>query len=163
VLGFLRALAALPAGLWLGAILLLVAYVLWRFVVRRRAMRALDVPRLPVAELRAGMQSAAPPLVIDVRGAMQQMIEQRIPGAISIALEELERFPLEQLAGRGAVLYCTCPNEASAAAGVRILRARGHANARALRGGLAAWIEAGYETDARAAPRLQAILPAASS
>jgi membrane protein DedA with SNARE-associated domain/rhodanese-related sulfurtransferase len=148
IIAILKALAALPAGLWLGTALLIVGYVLWRLVVRRRAMKALGVPRLTVAALRSAMQSSEPPVLIDVRGnTMQQILAQRIPGAISLALAELETYPLEQLAGRAAVLYCTCPNEASAAAGVRILQSRGHADARALSGGLNAWIASGYEVE----------------
>jgi 3-mercaptopyruvate sulfurtransferase SseA len=45
------------------------------------------------------------------------------------------------------VLYCACPNEASAAAGARSLRERGHADAHALLGGIDAWIAAGYEIE----------------
>jgi len=148
LLAILRALAVVPAGAWLATGLIFVGYVVWRVIVRRRARKALAVPRISAAELRLAMQSAEPPVVIDVRGTtMQQMLAQRIPGALSLALPELETYPLEELRGRRAVLYCTCPHEASAAAGVRILQSRGHANAQALLGGLAAWIEAGYEIE----------------
>jgi membrane protein DedA with SNARE-associated domain/rhodanese-related sulfurtransferase len=144
----LRALATLPAGLWLSLAALVAGYIAWRFVQRRRAALALDVARLPVAELHAALQSARPPLVIDVRGgAMRQILAQRIPGAIVVALDELERYPVETVTARDVVLYCSCPNEASAAAGVRALQARGHANAKALRGGLNGWIQAGHKVE----------------
>jgi rhodanese-related sulfurtransferase len=56
---------------------------------------------------------------------------------------ELKLYPVEKFAGRDTVLYCSCPNDASArAAGVRILRSRGHVNPKALRGGLDAWTQA---------------------
>ena len=142
-----NALGALPAGIWLAAAVLIVGTVLWRFTVRRRAAKALEVARLSVADLRAALQSRERPVLIDVRGStMQQILAQRIPGALSLTLEELEAYPLEAL-GASAVLYCTCPNEASAAAGARILRSRGHADAKALRGGLNAWMQAGYEIE----------------
>jgi membrane protein DedA with SNARE-associated domain/rhodanese-related sulfurtransferase len=142
-----KALAMVPAGIWLAAGLLLAGTVLWRLRARRRAAKALEVPRLPVAELRSVLQSTKAPVVIDVRGnTMQQLRAQRIPGAIALSLQDLERYPLEPLA-RGAVLYCSCPNEASAAAGVRVLQARGHYNAQALLGGLDAWVDAGYEIE----------------
>lgn len=144
----IKTLAVLPAGIWLAAGAVVLGSILWRLAVRRRARRALDVPRLPVAELRAAMQSAEVPVVIDVRGdTMQQILAQRIPGAVSLGLEDLEQFPLERIDGREVVLYCACPHEASAAAGAKILRSRGHANAHALRGGLAAWLAAGYEVE----------------
>jgi membrane protein DedA with SNARE-associated domain/rhodanese-related sulfurtransferase len=147
IIASLKALTMIPAGIWLAAGLLLAGTVLWRLRARRRAAKALEVPRLPVAELRSVLQSTKAPVVVDVRGStMQQLLGQRIPGAMTLSLDELERYPLEQLA-RGVVLYCSCPNEASAAAGVRILQARGHFDARALLGGLNAWIDAGYEIE----------------
>src|SRR5213075_1526708 len=107
--------------------------------------RALEVPRISPEALRLAMQSDKRPVVIDVRGTtMQQVQAQRIPGALSLTLEALESHPLP--AG-GVVLYCNCPNEASAAAGVRILQSRGYSEAQALRGGLEAWIKAGYEIE----------------
>ena len=42
---------------------------------------------------------------------------------------------------REVVLYCNCPNEVSALRGVRILADHGHHRARALHGGLDAWLE----------------------
>ena len=145
VIALAQALAMVPAGIWLAAAILVAGYVAWRVMVRHRARKALAVPRISPTELRLAMQSAAPPVVIDVRSAtMQQILAQRIPGALPLTLEALETHPLP--AGR-VVLYCTCPNEASAAAGVRILQSRGHFAAQALRGGLAAWIDAGYEVE----------------
>jgi 3-mercaptopyruvate sulfurtransferase SseA len=41
------------------------------------------------------------------------------------------------------VVYCRCPNEASAAQVVRLLRERGFKRVRPLAGGLDAWVEAG--------------------
>jgi membrane protein DedA with SNARE-associated domain/rhodanese-related sulfurtransferase len=149
VIGLLKALATLPAGLWLGGAALLVSYVAWRFMLRRRA--ALDVPKLPPAQLLGVLQSPKPPVVIDVRGeTMRQIQAERIPGAIALSLDELRHYPIENFAGRDTVLYCSCPNDASAAAGVRILRSRGQLNPKALRGGLDAWTQAGYAVESAA-------------
>jgi membrane protein DedA with SNARE-associated domain/rhodanese-related sulfurtransferase len=149
VLGLLKALATVPAGLWLGGAMLLIGYIAWRFMHRRRA--ALDVPKLPPAQLLGVLQSPKPPVVIDVRGkTLQQMQAGRIPGAIALSLDELKRYPIENFAGRDTVLYCSCPNDASAAAGVRILRSRGQLNPKALRGGLDAWTQAGYAVESAA-------------
>ena len=57
--------------------------------------------------------------------------------------------------GRRVVLYCACPEEASAAMGALVLQGRGHLDARALQGGIEAWIAAGYaSTLARRAPHV---------
>ena len=135
-------LAAVPAGAWLAAAIVIAGTIAWRLRARRRAGQALEVPRIRVDELRVALQSETPPVVIDVRGAAMRQVEgQRIPGALTLSLEALES---ELLPARPLVLYCNCPNEASAAAGVRILKARGYADSRALQGGLAAWIAARY-------------------
>jgi rhodanese-related sulfurtransferase len=63
----------------------------------------------------------------------------RIPGALATDLGALNRHPLIALEGREVILYCSCPNEASAAAGALILQRRGHTRVRVLLGGLEAW------------------------
>jgi 3-mercaptopyruvate sulfurtransferase SseA len=73
---------------------------------------------------------------------------RRLPGALTLTLRDLESFPLHGFSERQVVLYCACPNEASAAAGALVLHKRGYAKAKALRGGLEAWIAAGHEVEA---------------
>jgi membrane protein DedA with SNARE-associated domain/rhodanese-related sulfurtransferase len=140
--------ARVPNGAWLGAVAIVLAYALWRLVGRRRGARALKVPRISVPELRSALALPDPPVVVDVRGSTMQKVEtRRIPGALTLVLSELESFPLHGLSGREVVLYCACPNEASAAAGALVLRKRGYAAAKALRGGIEAWIAAGYQVE----------------
>jgi membrane protein DedA with SNARE-associated domain len=45
------------------------------------------------------------------------------------------------------VLYCTCPNEASAAQVAKLLMDRGYRRVRPLQGGLDAWVAAGYRIE----------------
>jgi len=138
-----------PYGAWAGAVGIIAAYVLWRVVVRRRGARALKIPRISVPELRAALDLPEPPVVVDVRGSTMQQVEaRRVPGALTLTLRDLESFPLHGFSERQVVLYCACPNEASAAAGALLLHKRGYAKTKALRGGLEAWIAAGYEVEA---------------
>jgi membrane protein DedA with SNARE-associated domain/rhodanese-related sulfurtransferase len=148
VMALVQAITEAPAGMWAALVGLVALYVLWRYLVRQRARRALQVPRLSVAQLREAMQSPTPPIVVDVRGStMQQVDARRIPRALTLALKDLESYRPEDFSERKVVLYCACPNEASAAAGARILRERGHTDAHALLGGIDAWIAAGYEIE----------------
>jgi membrane protein DedA with SNARE-associated domain/rhodanese-related sulfurtransferase len=125
------------------------AYVAWRWVQRRRARRMDAVERVTVEELRAALRTGRPPVVFDVRGPTMQRVERRrIPGAHAVDLDALRRVAVAEWADREIVLYCACPNEASAAAGALILHRRGHTRARALRGGLEGWIAAGHDTAA---------------
>jgi membrane protein DedA with SNARE-associated domain/rhodanese-related sulfurtransferase len=126
-----------------GVVLVLVAaYVGWRWR-RRIAARALEVPRISVGELRQSLRATPPPAVFDVRGeTMRQADPRRIPGALPATLRNVH----EAVAGQGKddeiVVYCACPNDASAAAAVRILKQAGYSRVRALRGGLDAWFAA---------------------
>jgi rhodanese-related sulfurtransferase len=148
VMALMRAITELPAGTWAAVLALAAVYVLWRYLARQRARRSLEVPRLSVAQLREAMNSPTPPIVIDVRGStMQQVDARRIPRALSVTLKDLEAYRPEDFSGRSLVFYCACPNEASAAAGARILRERGHADAYALLGGIDAWVAAGHEVE----------------
>jgi rhodanese-related sulfurtransferase len=53
---------------------------------------------------------------------------------------------------RDIVVYCTCPNEASAARVAKILINHGFKKVRPLHGGLDAWVAAGHPLDTPAAP-----------
>lgn len=140
-------------------IVLLAAYIAWRWVQRLRAARRLEMPRITVPELKALMDRGSAPVVIDVRGASTRQLDaRRIPTAITIDLDALPDLPRE----REIVLYCNCPSEASAAHVARLLHERGYKRARPLRDGLDGWIEAGYLVEADERPA-RAVVPALSS
>ena len=106
------------------------------------------MPRVEVQALKSELASQAPPLVIYVRADDAKVLDgPRIPGAWLHSLKRLRGMPLEELAGRPVVLYCACPEEASAAMGALVLQGRGHLDARALKGGIDAWVAAGFETE----------------
>jgi membrane protein DedA with SNARE-associated domain/rhodanese-related sulfurtransferase len=137
------------AGLGGAALLLLLgllaAYIAYKWWERHRFQRALDMARITVAELYAHLQSGASPVVLDVRSTTAQELQrQRIPGARHLPLREINAHIAQLPHDRDIILYCTCPNEASAAEAARILMSRGFHRVRPLRGGLDAWIAAGY-------------------
>ena len=99
------------------------------------------------------MAQGRDPLVIDVRSdAGMQVDARRIPGAISVQLRDIDAKAPELSPDREIVLYCNCPNEASAARAAGMLVARGLARARPLAGGLDAWVASGRPTDAVTMP-----------
>jgi len=59
---------------------------------------------------------------------------------------------------RDIVLYCNCPNEASAATAARLLASHGFTRVRPLAGGLEAWIDAGHSFDEH--PQVVQVVPA---
>ena len=134
-------------------VLLLAAYVAYRWWERRRFLAALDMARITVGELRQQMDAGAAPVIVDVRSPTAQTLERhRIPGAVNVPVQDAARHLSELPRDREIILYCTCPNEASAAKVARLLMNAGFRRVRPLKGGLEAWIEAGYSVEAFSLP-----------
>ena len=130
---------------------LLAAFIAYKWYDRWRFMRALRLARITVDELRGLMEDGAAPVVVDVRSASVRQLDGRyIPGALAMDLREVPERRRELPAEREIVFYCTCPNEASAAAAARQLMAMGYARVRPLLGGLDEWVAAGYDVERRA-------------
>lgn len=136
----------------LGVLLLL--YIGWRWW-RRRIALAIGIPRIDVDELRALIDAGEPIHLIDVRGRNASQLDQRrIPGATVMHLDEIEAGKFAAERDRQIIVYCSCPNEASAAKAVRLLHGHGYLRARPLRGGLDAWMAADHPTTDAAQPQV---------
>jgi membrane protein DedA with SNARE-associated domain/rhodanese-related sulfurtransferase len=159
--------ALLPHALQLGGaavvvlLVLLGCYVGWKWWERRRFYIALNMARISVAELHEQLAGGAGPVIVDVRSPTAQLLElRRIPGALHLPAREVGLHLAKLPRDRDIVLYCTCPNEASAAEAARLLMNLGYQRVRPLLGGLDAWIEAGYAIETRAVPVGSAPQPA---
>jgi membrane protein DedA with SNARE-associated domain/rhodanese-related sulfurtransferase len=130
-------------------LLLLAVYVAVKWWERRRFYAALAMARISVEELRQQMDRGFAPVIVDVRSPTAQTLEQRrIPGAVHIPVQDAARHLTGLPRDRDIILYCNCPNEASAARVARVLMDNGFQRVRPLEGGLDAWIEAGYSVEA---------------
>ena len=120
------------------------ALVAWRWWRRRRFRREVALPRIGVDELRALIRDRRAPLIVDVRTPVGVQVDpRRIPGAILLPLEDIERAAPTLPRNREIVLYCACPNEASSARAALVLVRKGFAHVRPLAGGLEAWVAGG--------------------
>jgi membrane protein DedA with SNARE-associated domain/rhodanese-related sulfurtransferase len=129
-------------------VILLAAFVGWKWVQRRRFYRSLRMARVSVDELKRLIDGGASPVVFDVRTATaRQRDPQRIPGAIVFELSQVDAAVAELPGEREVILYCNCPSEASAARIARLLMDRGVRSVRPLAGGLQAWLDAGFKAD----------------
>ena len=129
-------------------LVLLGAYIAFKWWERRRFYALLDMARINVDELRERMQGESLPVIVDVRSATTVGLERRrIPGALQVPVQEVERQARSLPRDREIILYCTCPNEASAAQAAKLLLRQGFLQVRPLRGGLDAWIAAGYAVE----------------
>ncbi|MEA3197452.1 MAG: hypothetical protein QOF32_1504 [Gammaproteobacteria bacterium] len=132
-----------------GVLLLLAAYIAYKWWERRRFYKMLRMARIDVAELYELIQAGASPVIVDVRSVTARELEPRwIPGALHVPLQDVARQLKELPRDRDIILYCTCPSEASAARVAKILMNHGFKRVRPLRGGLDAWVAAGYAVTA---------------
>ena len=137
-------LAALGGRALLVIVVLLALYVAYRAWDRWRFLRSLRTARVSVDELYEMMNRGDDPLVLDVRSRTHRELDgRRIPGARPVDLDDLERTLAEIPRDRDVVVYCACPNEATAVTVAMLLRDRGIRRVRPLAGGIDAWVAAG--------------------
>ena len=101
---------ALRWGGWLVAVLAgsLAAYVLWKFIQRRRFLRRLRIARITPQELMDKLTARETISIVDLRQPMDiEAFPQMIPGALRIAMEEIEERHGEIPRDRDVVLYCS--------------------------------------------------------
>ena len=110
---------------------------------RKIFIRQLHMDRITVDQLIELVDGGRDPLILDVRPAEVRNQEGMIPGALpahpadaGVALQGYSRE-------RDVVVYCSCPNEASAAVACLHLRRAGFHKIRPLLGGTDAWVKAG--------------------
>jgi membrane protein DedA with SNARE-associated domain/rhodanese-related sulfurtransferase len=123
--------------------LLLAAFVAWRYRERRIARQLEDIEHVEVAALREALAVGARLMVVDLRSAETRKIDDRaVPGAIGITYGELDDRLAELQAARELVVFCDCPNDETAIAAARLLAKAGLPRVRVLAGGIAAWAAA---------------------
>jgi membrane protein DedA with SNARE-associated domain/rhodanese-related sulfurtransferase len=126
----------------------LLAYIAYKWYLRRQFYATLRMARIDVAELYQLIEAGASPLIVDVRSATAHSVDPRaIPGALRIPVANIKEHLAQLPRERDIVLYCTCPNEASAAQVAKLLLEQGFRRVRPLHGGLDAWIAAGYRAE----------------
>jgi rhodanese-related sulfurtransferase len=110
-------------------------------------LKDLRMARITVAELDQLLKSGNPPTVIDVRMGVAQQTG-RIPGAMVMSVDDdLSALVINPETNSEVIIYCACPNEASAARLAKKLMQRGYTRVRPLTGGIDAWLAAGYSVE----------------
>jgi membrane protein DedA with SNARE-associated domain/rhodanese-related sulfurtransferase len=142
------------AGRW-GLVALasaLLLYIVVKALQRYQLIRTLRMARVTVETLHDMIVRDERPLIVDVRSPTSQK-RGRIPGAVWIDShafdESIRAGGLMDRSADEIIVYCACPNEASAAAVAKRLMRAGFTRVRPLAGGIDAWVEKGYriETD----------------
>lgn len=129
--------------------LLLVAialFVLFKWWQRQRFMAQIRMSRISVDELLSMLDSGSSTVILDVRSPERRAASGWIPGSINVRdISELQLQPGEEV-----IVYCDCPNDASAAVVANKLREQGFKRVRPLAGGLEAWQASGRPVDRHA-------------
>ncbi|NIF54273.1 VTT domain-containing protein [Burkholderia sp. Ax-1724] len=132
------------------------AYLLYRLYARdrgRRLARAASLqaslqssmqPARPAPKIARGWRRMAPSQVFDARpGAPLLDSTHGIPGALALDPHSPEQLD-GALRAHDMVIYCICPDSATALDVSQRMRSNGYTRIRALRGGLDAWQRRGF-------------------
>lgn len=135
----LRVLGDIGAAALVVVASLLALFILFKFVERQRFYKSLRMKRISVEELKQLIEIGAGPVLFDVRSVMAQALDQPIPGA-----RLMTDYPRQQLLHDvdkdvPLIVYCSCPNDASAVLVSKELIALGFNRVQPLKGGLEAW------------------------
>jgi len=134
-------------SLIIGLAVLYVAYKYWQ---RRSLLRELRMARITVAELRQMLEAGENPVILDLRSKAElQRDPSVIQGAIHLVLDEIEARRHEFPHDRDIIVYCSCPNEATAAKVALLLQRHGFTRVRPLLGGIDAWREGNHPMEVR--------------
>ncbi|HZZ09724.1 MAG TPA: VTT domain-containing protein [Paraburkholderia sp.] len=158
LIAFVRSRGGTVVDILVGAAL---AYLAYRMVQRRRARLRFAAMRAETARLgsnapggqdgsNAGWHRTAPPRVLDARPQAHSQAPLRgIPGARAVDPHSPEQIDGALLA-YDMVIYCICPDSATAVDITQHMRRNGYTRIRALRGGLDAWQRRGFPVEPHA-------------
>lgn len=131
-------------ALLLAALVLFIAAKWWQ---RYRLIQELRMTRITVLELEQLIGSGSAPTILDVRSAGSRERDGSIPGATAWSMQADAVNPEGLSQEAEVVVYCACPNEASAARVAQQLRRAGFGRVRPLHGGIDAWVAAGLPVE----------------
>ena len=133
-----------------GVMIVIAGFVVWiifKWLRRFQFIRQLRMDRVSVDELREMMENKAVQALVDVRSAITQAATGRIPGARAVDMQNIAKgFEGVPVDGE-VIVYCACPNEATAVKVAQRLQKLGFTRIRPLLGGIDAWIEAGLDVE----------------
>ena len=125
-------------------VVLLLLYATYRWQRRRQLIKKLASARITVDDLYRAMGAKPPPVVFDIRSEEKRKLDPYIiPGALFADERKLDEIVGKYPNDQKLVIYCSCPNEISAAWMAKQLVEAGFTDVVPLLGGLDAWRDAG--------------------
>ena len=124
----------------LAVLAVVTGFVAWKWWQRRRFLHELRLARVSPTELLSRLQAGESTVILDVRLASHRVETGWIPGSVHVqTLDEARAHASDEV-----IVYCDCPNEASAAMIAVELRKRGFGRVRPLAGGFESWRDQGH-------------------
>jgi membrane protein DedA with SNARE-associated domain/rhodanese-related sulfurtransferase len=145
ILNVLAELGSWGVALLVAALAVFIAVKLWQ---RHTLIRELRLSRISVLELKELVDRGPTPVIIDALAPTSRQREGMIPGAIPVETLRLESGRATVPFDVEVIVYCACPNEASAARIAQQLIRMGCIRVRPLTGGIFAWKDAGFDVEA---------------
>jgi membrane protein DedA with SNARE-associated domain/rhodanese-related sulfurtransferase len=119
-------------------------YIFNKWWQRRQFIRQLRMDRITVSELHALIGGDSKPMILDAQTTESRSLYGTIPDAIIVDIHNLDSIPADLSATDEIIVYCACPNEASAVFVAKQLKKAGFKKIRPLLGGIEAWKQAGH-------------------
>jgi membrane protein DedA with SNARE-associated domain/rhodanese-related sulfurtransferase len=135
----------------LGVLLLL--FVSFKYVERKRFHQSVDIERISIDDFKRLLEQGKEPVLIDARSETAQLLDPAVPGALLFNGGEPSADIAALDKGRHIIVYCSCPNDVTAAHVAKGLIGHGYHRARPLHGGLEAWNAAFGPQDSAPADR----------
>ncbi len=125
--------------------LLLVAFIVQRWVRRQQSLAEIRTDRLSPEDLHAMVAAGEAPFIVDLRHPLDYLPDPRtLPGAVVMTPDRLIEGVAQIPRDRDVVLFCTCPDEETAVRMALAIRKMGVVRVRPLLGGFDGWRERGY-------------------
>jgi rhodanese-related sulfurtransferase len=130
---------------------MIVLYLGYKYFQRHRLLHELRMARITVDELHQKVEAGENLIILDLRSqAALDEDPSLIHGALHLNMDEVENHLKEVPHDRDIILYCSCPNEVSAARVALLLQRKGFSRVRPLLGGIDAWRERHYPVESLA-------------
>jgi rhodanese-related sulfurtransferase len=118
-------------------------YLLFKWLRRYRLIRQFETDRVTVNDLIELLDGESNPVILDARPIDQRTKNGFIPGSVPIDENSFNEIADRYAEHKEIVIYCSCPNEITAARYAEKLRKVGLKRIRPLVGGIDAWAESG--------------------
>lgn len=135
----LTALSSMGSTALMVLLALLGAFIAYKYVERKRFRQAVQIDRVTIEEIKDLIEHGTEPVLVDARSVTAQMLEPAVPGALLFNGGQPAADLIAIDRDRHVVVYCSCPNDVTAAQVAKELKQHGFTMARPLHGGLDAW------------------------